>query len=528
MKIWAASSQQRVFPWTTPRRQRVRLLAACGERVSFQVAFRHEGEAPIKVSASADAGDLPVRVRVVGLVPVPHSNTNTPADESDLAGRTPCFVPDPLLESCEILQEGGATGSFWLSIEVPPGHTPGEAEIKVTVSAGGRPAGTVTVPLRIADATSDLKSLPLVTHWFYADALCDWYRIKPFEEAFWPILDRYLQNYVAHGCNTLYVPAFTPPLDGVKRPTQLLRVTRAGKDRYRFDWSDVERWIAHAKSAGVQRFEWSHLFTQWGCKHAIRVYQGDPNEEKLLWDPATSATDAMYRRFLQQYIGELETFLKRKGLMNCSVFHISDEPQAEHRSAYRAAREMMREIAPWMRFMDALSDVNFAIEGLVDDPVSVISQVHEFHERKLSCFAYFCCHPRGRYLNRLLDTPLAKIRMSGWLLHRMKAKGFLHWGYNYWYKSQTRQLIDPYFITDGLAWPNWAHGDTFVVYPGPDGAPVDSIRWEVFAESLQDWALLRGKGIDPDSRSLLALRSFGDFPKTPEWIVAARSKLLAK
>ena len=49
-----------------------------------------------------------------------------------------------------------------------------------------------------------------------------------------------------------------------------------------------------------------------------------------------------------------------------------------------------------------------------------------------------------------MDTPLAKIRMSGWLFYHLKAQGFLHWGYNYWYKSQTQQLIDPFAEQAGL------------------------------------------------------------------------------
>src|SRR3712207_7002981 len=49
-----------------------------------------------------------------------------------------------------------------------------------------------------------------VTHWFYADALCDWYKVRPFEEAFWRGLDPYLADYAAHGSDTLYVPMFTP------------------------------------------------------------------------------------------------------------------------------------------------------------------------------------------------------------------------------------------------------------------------------------------------------------------------------
>ena len=81
-------------------------------------------------------------------------------------------------------------------------------------------------------------------------------------------------------------------------------------------------------------------------------------------------------------------------------------------------------------------------------------------------------------------------------------------------------------VTDGLARPGWAYGDTFQVYPGPDG-PIDSIRWEVFAESLQDYALLQTLGVDRDGRRLSVLRDFDDFPKERGWVDRARRKLLS-
>jgi hypothetical protein len=115
--------------------------------------------------------------------------------------------------------------------------------------------------------------------------------------------------------------------------------------------------------------------------------------------------------------------------------------------------------------------------------------------------------------------------MAGWLFYRFQRLGFLHWGYNYWYKSQTRQLIDPFTCTDGAAWPGWAYGDTSLVYPGESG-PIDSIRHEVFAESLQDYALLQTASVEPGGKLLSPLVDFNDFPKDETWIVKARKAIL--
>lgn len=100
------------------------------------------------------------------------------------------------------------------------------------------------------------------------------------------------------------------------------------------------------------------------------------------------------------------------------------------------------------------------------------------------------------------------------------------WGYNYWYRSQTQELIDPFTEQSGFAWPVWAYGDPFLVYPGPDGL-IDSLRWEVFAESLQDLALLQTLGIDPDDPMLSEIRDYNDFPKTRDWIASTRARLLS-
>lgn len=94
-----------------------------------------------------------------------------------------------------------------------------------------------------------------------------------------------------------------------------------------------------------------------------------------------------------------------------------------------------------------------------------------------------------------------------------------------WYKSQTRELIDPFTVSDGCNWSDWAYGDTFQDYPGPDG-PIDSVRWEVFAESLQDYRLLQTLGIDRNVPRLAPVKSFRDFPKNERWRKQFKRSLL--
>lgn len=526
VQAWLASSLQRQFPLgPVGNKQTLQLLAARGERVSFQACLRIDGTKPIEVDADADSLELPVTVRRVDCVPVPHHNTDTPPEELDGVGHIPGYVPDVLFPSQTAVAAPGETTTFWITVQVPRAAPPGQRHIVIEL----RPAGLQ--PIRLM-ATVDVSEVELtrqrklrVTQWFYVDALCDWYGAKPFNNKCWRLCRSFMRNYAAHGCDTIYVPMFTPPLDGVKRPTQLLGVKRDAHGTYSFNWQRVKRWITLARDCGIRYFEWTHLFTQWGARNAIRVYEKRDGEDCLLWPPHAGATKRTYRAFLAQFLPSFERFLDAENLMRRSFFHLSDEPSVEDIEQYRKARAMLRDLAPWMKVMDALSDIRFARESLTDMPVPSVEVAPDFAREGIPCWAYFCCGPRGKYLNRLMDTPLPKIRMTGWLLYRFGMRGFLHWGYNYWHKRQTQQLIDPFTVSDAHAWPGWAHGDTFEVYPGLHG-PIDSIRWETFAESLQDYSLLQARGVEPLGRLLAPLKDFAEFPKDEAWIRAARKKLL--
>ncbi|MCL5996429.1 MAG: DUF4091 domain-containing protein [Chloroflexi bacterium] len=523
---WLQSSLERVFPASPAGGAHTLGMAATrGERVSFQACVRNLGLDKLDVSVAV-TGDLPILVRRVGYVPMLHHNTATPQDELDGVGHIPGYVPDPLFPEQTVIVGGLESHAFWVTVSVPPDATPGPLELSIHFECAGEPLAPLTVHLDVQPLVVPARQGFPVTHWFYADALCDWYKVEPFEEKFWQVVQPYMVDLVAHGDNCQYVPIFTPPTDGVKRPTQLLKVTEPAPGQYWFDFSDVWRWTRLARQCGAQYFEWTHLFTQWGVQHAIRVYRRNNDRNSLLWPPETGATSDTYRNFLSQFLPAFHTFLQLEGLKDKSFFHLSDEPSEQHIDNYRAARALLKELAPWMKVADALSDIHYGREGLTDIPIPVTSTAHDYAQAGLPAWVYFCCGPRGRYLNRLMDTPLPKIRMSGWLFYRLRAQGFLHWGYNYWYRSQTQQLIDPFAEQSGDAWPGWAYGDTFLVYPGADG-PVDSLRWEVFGESLQDYALLQALAISPDDVLLSDLKDYDEFPKHAQWLETARQRLLS-
>ena len=515
------------IPASTP----LKLEAALNEQFSFQIVMRLEGERRKVQAAVAGPSEWDLRLRRVGYVPMRHHDTPIEPDAADIegVGQIPGYVPDPLLDEDQIYLPEGETHAFWITVRPGPDATPGAHTITVSLYPEDGGSADHTVDVTLHDIVLQPRESFAVTHWFYTDALMDYYRTDGFDESFWHLLPAYIQNVADHGQDTLYVPVFTPPLDGIKRPSQLLHVTRTGDQSYRFDWRDVERYIGTANACGIRKYEWCHLFTQWGVRQALRIYEGQGKDESLLWDPETGATSDTYRSFLSQFLPELQRFLSEHNLQDRSFFHVSDEPHGEeHLANYRKARSLLKELAPWMPTMDALTEIEFASQGLTDMPIPSITTALDFEAAGIPSWCYYCCGPRGRYLNRLLDTPLAKIAMHGLLFYRRPFQGFLHWGYNYWYESQTRNMIDPFSLQDGLAWHRgWAYGDPFVVYPGKEG-PIDSIRWEVFGESLQDYRLLQTFGIDRQDERLNDLTSFEDFPKEESWRSAFRKRIFSE
>jgi hypothetical protein len=125
---------------------------------------------------------------------------------------------------------------------------------------------------------------------------------------------------------------------------------------------------------------------------------------------------------------------------------------------------------------------------------------------------YTCLFPNQRYLNRLMDYPLLKVRLLHWLNFRYGFTGFLHWGWNYWSPepiNDTQPVIDN--NTELLP-----SGDAFIVYPDPAHKSVfSSIRLEAMREGIEDYELLRVlKEKNPAEAERLvnqAIRSFTDY-----------------
>jgi hypothetical protein len=528
-EFWLESSLRRVYPGTKSGADAPGLLSPRRARIAFQACIRNESETPREFScAVAGADDLKPRMRLVGLVPLPHFTSGTAREELEGIGHVPGLAPDPLLPETKVTIGPFESRSFWITLNIPADAKPGPREFTARLSFNeGKEHADLPVHLDIAELVVQPRRDFPVIHWWRGEATWDYYKTGMFEdERWWSLTKAQLENMLAHGSDVVYVPIFFDRRETFKRPCQLLIVDEPEPGKYKFDWSLAKRFVGMAREIGFEKFEWSHLWIYWGAENPMRIYKKAGEKYEMLWPPDISGFSDTYINFLKQFLPEFRKFLEQENLLESSYFHLTDEPGGgKHLENYRRARQILRDLAPWMKVMDALSDVRYGKEGLTDIPVPIVDAAQGYIDAKIPHWVYYCCGPHGPWLNRFLDTPLAKIRMSGWLFHRLEARGFLHWGFNYWHKMEQEVAGDPFRDSSHGSWPFIPYGDPFVIYPGPDG-PLDSIRWEVFAESLQDYAILQSAGIEPGDPLLGDLKTYADFPKDEVWIRKALEKVL--
>lgn len=526
----------KVFPDEELRDARVGYGSALrNETYAFQVAYR--ADTLIKpLTATVDSPLAPqVTLRTVGLAP---SELPCHADhDEDVLRTTPGLYPDPLYP----LQSGsgfaappGQWRSIWVSVDIDESVDPGSYPIEIRfLREDGEAAGAETFELDVIAA--ELPPQRLVrTEWFHVDCIAAYYREDVWSERLWKLLGKYIRTAVLNGINMLLTPLFTPPLDteigGERTTVQLVDVEKT-EDGYRFGFAKLERWVALCLANGVEYFEFSHLFTQWGAKHAPKIMGIENGEYKRLFGWETDAGGPAYREFLDSFLPELVGFLERGGLKDRSYFHVSDEPGMEALEAYRTASGIIRKHLAGFPVIDALSDYDFYATGSVDIPIPASDHIKTFIERGVEpLWTYYCVAQNKKVANRFFHMPSYRNRILGIQLYKFNAAGFLHWGFNFWNSQFSRHAIDPFKVTDaGIGFPS---GDAFVVYPGEDG-PIESLRLAVMREAMQD---LRALGLLESmigkeetmrlvEEGLTQPITFEDYPRDADWLRSVRERI---
>ncbi len=497
LQIRTLSSLTKVFPERICGRASKGCEAARGQEVAFQVAFRLPEmkycQKEFRVEIKAPEG-VAVTGYTVGLVPSLLATYPERRDSNYLYHDARLF-PDPLLpiENDTVKAAVLNWRTVWVSVRVPEDAVAGDYPVRVTFfNQNGDAVAKTTYRVTVRDVVLPPQKL-IFTQWFHCDCIADVHGVPMMSEAHWALIEKYMRLAAEHGMNMILTPVLTPPLDtavGGERPTvQLVAVEKIG-DAYRFDCTLLGRFLAMARACGIEHFEISHLFTQWGVAHAPKVMATVNGELRRIFGWETEAVGEEYKTFLRAFVPTVIDYMKSQGIDEDHIwFHVSDEPHAEHLEAYRAAAEVLKPLIGSCHHMDALSDLAFYKHGLLPTPVVATSRIEPYLEAEVKgLWCYYCCSQAVNVSNRFFSMPSARTRMIGVQLYKYAIEGFLQWGYNFYYTQLSKRLVNPYFETDSNA--AFPSGDAFSVYPYRDGV-TPSLRQKVFANALEDVRLLQ-------------------------------------
>ena len=442
-------------------------------------------------------------VTVREVVPLPSEMPALPNHDDGVERVTPGLYPELLRP---IKYDGimnilpNQAKSIFITVD-PKGEIYGDFQIKVKIFGATYDEGLKATEELLGEQTLTLSiknaSLPkqdtIFSQWFYADCVADYYNVPVFSQKHFEICEKFIKTAVKGGRNMLLTPILTYALDtyhyGERTTTQLIDVYKDG-DNYTFKYDNLDKWLDMAKRCGVEYYEISHLFSQWGAQSVPKVVAFVENKKEVIFDWNTDSLDPEYIRFIRSFLKEFIEHMKERGEDKKCFFHLSDEPGQEHLERYKKVRESLIDILGDYPIMDAISDYEFYEQGLISCPVSATNRILPFIENKVpELWCYYCGGQCIKVSNCLFSMPLSRTRYLGVQLFKYNVKGFLHWGYNFYNNQWSYDRIDPYLATDSEGFV--PSGDNCTVYPAPDGSAFESVRFNAVMEAFEDVRALK-------------------------------------
>jgi len=529
LHTWFVDSLIKIFPADAPGTHRLgapEYWGARNQHVSVQLAIR--AARPLAgVSAEVSPLENPAGGRIssvdvhrVGYVVVGSNTPDAPPDE--LVGEAPGWYPDPLLDLPFDLA-AGKTHSLWVTIHIPSDAAPGIYRGAIAVRVGNREVARASFRLKVIAATVPEERSLKVTNWFnYGDKVAQQFYgfsgVSPFaafSQEGWKLLANLGQVMSAYRQNVI----ITPLMDLVQPRLE------AGELRY--DFGQFDRWVETFQKAGVIGYiEGSHLLGRGGDSYGgplqIATFQdagGQVRREVLPPD------DPRVEPFLAGFLTALHAHLEAKGWKSIYFQHILDEAHGSEPPYYAKIAAIVRRYLPGVPTMDAV-DAERMPEELQQNCDIWVPQLGKFDDqmellaRRIQSgreiWFYTCLYPQGRYLNRLLDFPLLKVRLLHWFNFRHNLTGYLHWGWNYWTPEPIKDTQPVINANTQLLPP----GDAFIVYPDRANLSVfSSIRLEAMRDGLEDYELLRTLNqknpAEAERLARAAVTSFTEYVRDP-------------
>ena len=398
--------------------------------------------------------------------------------------------PDPLLPQGPIALPADGVQPVWITAYVPADAAPGDYRTVARCAGSGQ---TVSVPLTVRVRPF---TLPLETHlrssfWLFR------YHIRRFygrDRVPWELYKKYVDMATAH--------RLTPIEHSIEGGTEpYIKVYREPDGRLTFDYTEMDRYLSyvldvrHGNAFNVGYACWHHSV----MANLPAIDRATGKKIRIKSVHLSDEYVRTYTHFLQDYCAHL----RRKGWLDRAYHQMIDEPRTKYLDTVKRLHKLSH---------DAVPDLKVLVTAcwpprLPDDSVDVwVPLTPKFKPEEAPAIKargdetwwYVCCGPSQPYANFFIDYPATDHRILFWQSWKYGAQGVLYWGLNYWTGSRNSVRIN-WPRSPGERWPNapWitntcvaANGDGYLMYPGPDGTPLSSIRLEAIRDGMEDYEYL--------------------------------------
>jgi hypothetical protein len=200
-------------------------------------------------------------------------------------------------------------------------------------------------------------------------------------------------------------------------------------------------------------------------------------------------------------IKKYEQYLREKGWWDKAYVYGFDELPSSKYPDLRDQFGWFKEQFPDLPRMSTVLP-NPELKGYVDIWVPLVAnldyeEVQQYIKDGDEVWWYTCCGPERPFPNWFVDYPAMDPRILFWMSWKYQVPGFLYWTINRWQTNQTSERAEIQKQLDaGKRWPElpWNtqtcasfNGDGHLVYPGPAGNLLSSVRLEAIRDGIDDY-----------------------------------------
>lgn len=459
--VWFEYAEKKVFRHTPPpknEKDEIEISCARNEWESFQIVIVPRNDftqCSIKFSdlLMKQDGDV-IPKHLFSYYKVGYVKVNQPSNADGIVGLHPDYLePDSVFSLSKQINN-----PIWINLFIPSYINPGVYTGEIILTLQNNYSIHIPIKVNVWNFTLPEGNHILVRSNFWLSLIRRYDHRKEGK-----ILKDYYSNLRAHRINVLRnIPLRTEYKQGklICHFAEFDKKVKKLFEDYGFDAITVGPFLGDAS----------------GWRHRRKWMGIDPGTNKF-WD------------LLKQYCRQLETHLKNRGWLEKCWLQYWDEPRPDD-SGYDKIIQIARVIKKTAPHLKIFMTVKLSPElfGLIDIwciPFNKQSYDEtEIHKRQSAGEMIFVYHN-----DPYIDTPLIDKRLYAWRYWKAGIDGvYSWWNLTYWKEN-------PYYKTNmSQSGPDGKEvslkaGDGILLYPNPEfsGPPVNSLRWEIFRQGLEDY-----------------------------------------